>query len=100
MLSASVSNCYLVPTRLSSFRNKEIKSKEGTTQGDPMTMAAFAFGVTPLIHFLHNYVSINNHICKEVAFADNVTIAGKIHFTKNEVFREGFLHFLCSDRRI
>ena len=41
-------------------------------------MAAYALGVTPLIHFLHEYVSMNNHRCKEVAFADNFTITGKI----------------------
>ena len=41
-------------------------------------MAAYALGVTPLIHFLHEYVSMNNQRCKEVAFADNFTITGKI----------------------
>ena len=41
--------------------NKEIKSKEGTTQSYPTTMAAYAMGVAPLIHFLHEYVSMNNH---------------------------------------
>ena len=78
ILSTFVSNCYLVPARLFILGNKEIKSKEGTTQGDPTTMAAYALGVSPLIHFLQEYVSINNHRCKEVAFADDFTIAGKI----------------------
>ena len=41
--------------------NKEIKSKEGATQSYPTTMAAYALGVAPLIHFLHEYVSINNY---------------------------------------
>ena len=41
-------------------------------------MVAYVLGVAPLIHFLHQYVSMNNHRCKEVAFADNFTIAGKI----------------------
>ena len=41
-------------------------------------MAAYALGVTPLIHFLHEYVSVNNHRCKEVEFADELTIARKI----------------------
>ena len=35
ILSTFVSNCYLVPARLFILGNKEIKSKEGKTQGDP-----------------------------------------------------------------
>ena len=69
ILSTFVSNCYLVPALFFILGNKKIKSKEGTTQGDPMAMAAYALGVTPLIHFLPEYVSMNNHRCKEVAFA-------------------------------
>ena len=78
MLSTSVSNCYLVPVRPFILGNKEIKSKEGTTQGDPTVMAVYVLGMTPLIHFLHEYVSINNNRCKEVAFVDDFTITGKI----------------------
>ena len=73
-----MSNCYLVPARLFILGNKDIKSKEGTTQGDQTAMAAYALGVAPLIHFLHKYVSMNNHRCKEVTFADDFTRTGKI----------------------
>ena len=41
-------------------------------------MAAYALGVTPLVHFLHEYVSMNNRRYKEVAFPDYFTITGKI----------------------
>ena len=41
-------------------------------------MVAYALGVTPQIHFLHKYVSLNNHICKEVVFVVDFTIAEKI----------------------
>ena len=58
--------------------NKEIKSKQGTAQDDPTAMETYALGVTPLIDFLHEYVSMSDHRCKEVAFADDFTIAGKI----------------------
>ena len=77
-LSIFVSNCYLVPVRLFILRNREIKSREGTTQGDPTVMVAHALWETPLIHYFRYYISMNNHICKEEAFADNLTIAGKI----------------------
>ena len=52
------------------WKKKEFQSKERTTQGDPTAMAAYTLGVTPLIHFLLEYVSMNNLRCKEVAFAD------------------------------
>ena len=78
ILSTLVSDCCLVPARVFILGNKEIKSKEGTTQFDSTAMVVYALGVTPLIHFLHEYVSMNNHKRKEVAFADDFTIAGKI----------------------
>ena len=52
------------------LEKKEFQSKERTTQGDPTVMVAYTLGVTPLIHFLLGYVSMNNLRCKEVAFAD------------------------------
>ena len=45
-------------------------------------MAAYALGVTPLIHFLHEYVSMNNRRCKELAFVDDFAIAWKIEGIK------------------
>ena len=43
-----------------------------------MAMAAYVLEVAPLIHFLLEYISVNNHRCKEVVFVDDFTIAGKI----------------------
>ena len=78
ILSTFVSNCYLVPARPFILGDKEIKCKEGITQGDPTVMAVYALGMTSLIHFFHEYVSKNNHRCQEVAFVDDVTITRKI----------------------
>ena len=36
------------------------------------------WGVTPLLHFLHEFILIKEHRSKEVAFADDLTVAGNI----------------------
>ena len=71
-------NCYIEPARLFVIGNNEIKSREGTRQGNPTAMGAYAVGVTtPLIHFLSEFIFINKRRSKEVAFADDYTAAEK-----------------------
>ena len=36
-----------------------------------MEMGAYTLGVTPLIHFLSEFIFINEHRSKEVVFADD-----------------------------
>ena len=67
-----------ISTRSFILENKEVRSKKGTTQGDPTAMVAYTLGVTLLIHFLYKYVSMNNNRCKEKPFVDDFTIVGKI----------------------
>ena len=45
-------------------------------------MGTYVLGVTPLLHFLHQSILINEHRSKEVAFADDLTVAGKIEEIK------------------
>ena len=74
LITTFVANCYMEPARLFVAWNHEIKSKEGTTQGDPTAMGAYALGVTPLIHFLSEFICINEHSIKKVAFEDDFTV--------------------------
>ena len=46
------SNCCSTPSRLFIVGGTEITSREGTTQGDPVSMAIYGIGVTPLINML------------------------------------------------
>ena len=41
-------------------------------------MGTDALGVTPVLHFLHEFILINEQRSKEVAFADDQTVAGNI----------------------
>ena len=63
--------------RLFIVGNHEIKSSEGTTQGDLTAMGIYALGVTHLIHFLSKFIFINEHKSKEVAFIDDFTVVGR-----------------------
>ena len=56
---------------------KEIKSKEGTTQGDPIAMASYGIGLTPLLDRLLNSKSEEDE-WKQSAFADDISAIGKL----------------------
>ena len=53
--------------------NRCILSSEGTTQGDPLAMAMYSIGVTPLINDLQgSYIH-------QVWFADDATAGGSLN---------------------
>ena len=81
-ISTYVSNCYQSAARLFVIGWKEILTKEGTTQGDPTSMGTYALEVTLLLHFLHEFILTSEYRSKEVAFADDLTAAGKIEEIK------------------
>ena len=46
IIATFVNNCYTVPARMFVIGGKEMISNQGTTQGDPTAMAAYAIGDT------------------------------------------------------
>ena len=65
-----------MPARLFIVGGKEIKSEEGTTQGDDVAMGMYALGLMPLLMTIDTY--IENDTIKQISFADDLTGIGKI----------------------
>ena len=51
-LAMYCSNCYLNNARLFATGGLEILSREGVTQGDPISMAFYALGIFPLLSLM------------------------------------------------
>ena len=83
IITTYITECYITPARWFIIDGGEILSKEGTNQGDPTAMGAYASGILPLIHFLLEFISINHLSAKEVAFADDFTVTGKLTSIKD-----------------
>ena len=58
IISNYITNSYTFNSRLFIIGGKEIRSKEGTTQGDPTSMGSYALNITPIIQFLHAFIII------------------------------------------
>ena len=77
-LSATyVTNTYRVPARLFVVGGSELKSTEGTMQGDPLAMSVYAISLQLLILLLHNCTT-----AKQCWFADDATVAGSLEEVK------------------
>ena len=77
LIATYVTNTYRVPTRLFVVGGSELKSAEGTTQGDPLAMSMYAISLQPLISLLHN-----RSTAKQCWFADDATGAGPLEEVK------------------
>jgi len=82
-IATFVSNCYNVPSRLFVVGGTELKSSEGTTQGDPIAMLVYAIATIPLI--LHTIRSLeeNSSKTKAAGYADDVFGGGTIRGLKS-----------------
>ena len=76
-LSTYVQNCYQAPARLFILRGRELKSMEGTTQGDPIAMFVYAIATIPLIVNHVNNTSTEEK-AKTAGYADDLFGAGTI----------------------
>ena len=74
-IATHINNSYMKPCRLFIAGGKEISSKEGITQGDPIAMEMYVLGLMPL---LSSIISNNTGYLIHVAFADDLTGVGKI----------------------
>ena len=77
LIATYVINTYRVPARLFVVGGSELKSAEGTTQGDPLAMSMYAISLRPLISLLHN-----RSTAKQCWFADDATGAGPLEEVK------------------
>ena len=95
-------NTYKLPVRMIVFGNKDILSKEGTTQGDNLGMSFYALGTATLL----NRLLISHPNVKNVCLADDITGAGSLYNLKqwwSTIISEGskfgyyvnFKIFLC-----
>ena len=72
VLATFVNNCYKTPPRLFILGGEELLSLEG----DPLGMAIYAIGITPLLEIMKQYM-LNDEFNRSAAFADVLASAGK-----------------------
>ena len=78
-LATYVKNTYEVAPRLFVAKDLELRSEEGTTQGLPIAVGAYALGLS----VLQSKTSLNNTGAKCTAYIDDLVGAGKLQEVKN-----------------
>ena len=69
-------NCYAPHARLFVVGGRELRSKEGTTQGDPVSMGFYGLGLIPLLSKIKD--DDVSQQSKHVAYANDLTGGGRL----------------------
>ena len=78
-IATYVYNCYATSARLFIFGGSELKSEEGTTQGDPIAMTVYALATIPLLLMvLEITAQFPDNSVKMVGYADDFTAGGTV----------------------
>ena len=73
-LSVVLQNCYQAESRLFVHGGGEIRSREGTTQGDPLSMPFYALAIVPLLRRLQQ----EHSLIRQAWLADDSAGAGRL----------------------
>ena len=76
-MSTFITNCYAIPARLFAIGDTKIKYNERATQRDPVAMAIYALGITPIIIMMIELAITKCDDIKMVTFANDFNAAGK-----------------------
>ena len=82
IIATYIINCYETLSRLFIVGGREILSSEGTIQGDPTAMGAYALSILSLIKFLLEFIKLNEINAKEVVFGDDFSVVGNLNSIK------------------
>ena len=80
-MSTYVKNCYGTPSRLFIAGGKEIKSAEGSIQGDPIAMQAYGIGILPFLSVIKP--ELDKEKMKQVAYADDIGGGAKLRMLRD-----------------
>ena len=83
VIAKYTSNCYICPAILFIIVGGELLSKESKTQGDPTSTGGYTLEILPLLQFLLGFILVNKLNAREVAFANDFTVAGKLSSIKD-----------------